>query len=168
MKSTIFDGGKVNILLIAFFDVCQSIFLFGILLYLITEKKAGFGESLPFYYCRSLCILTFWETKCRYLLPYFLFVIPYSVLGYRNLIRQWKSKTVRISLGILAALILMIAVSNFPVITESMKINKDTEAYYEYIHEYNKNFMNFRTDFINASGQPVTCGTRRRLNYCKD
>ena len=62
----------------------------------------------------------------------------------RNLIRQWKSKTVRISLGILAALSLMIAVSNFPVIKESMKINKDTEAYYEYIHEYNKNFMNFR------------------------
>lgn len=27
---------------------------------------------------------------------------------------------------------------------ESMKINNDTEEYYEYIHEYNKNFMNFR------------------------
>ena len=49
-----------------------------------------------------------------------------------------------ICLGILAALSLMIAVSNFPVIKESMKMNKDTEAYYEYIHEYNKNFMNFR------------------------
>ena len=118
MKSTIFDGGKVNILLIAFFDVCQSIFLFGILLYLITEKKAGFGEPLPFLLLIGAFVFwTFWETKCRYLLPYFLFVIPYSVLGYRNLIRQWKSKTVRISLGILAALILMIAVSNFPVIT---------------------------------------------------
>ena len=169
MKSTIFDGGKVNILLIAFFDVCQSIFLFGILLYLITEKKAGFGEPLPFLLLIGAFVFwTFWETKCRSLLSLFLCVVSYSVFGYRILIRQWKSKTVRISLGILAALILMIAVSNFPVITESMKINKDTEAYYEYIHEYNKNFMNFRTDFINASGQPVTCGTRRRLNYCKD
>ena len=58
MKSTIFDGGKVNILLIAFFDVCQSIFLFGILLYLITEKKAGFGRTIAIFTTdRSLCIL---------------------------------------------------------------------------------------------------------------
>lgn len=39
VKSTIFDDGKINILLIAFFDVCQSLYLFGILMYLITEKK---------------------------------------------------------------------------------------------------------------------------------
>ena len=145
VKSTIYDGGKINILLIAFFDVCQSIFLFGILLYLLTEKKADFGELLPFLLLIGAFVFwTFWETKCRYVLPYFLFVMPYSVLGYRNLIRQWKSKAVRISLGIIAALIVLIGVSNFSAITESMKINKDTEAYYEYIHEYNKNFMNFR------------------------
>lgn len=39
VKSTIFDDGKINILLIAFFDVCQSLYLFGILMYLITEKN---------------------------------------------------------------------------------------------------------------------------------
>ena len=39
VKSTIFDDGNINILLIAFFDVCQSLYLFGILMYLITEKK---------------------------------------------------------------------------------------------------------------------------------
>lgn len=145
VKSTIFDGGKINILLIAFFDVCQSIFLFGILMYLITEKKADFGELLPFLLLIGAFVFwTFWETKCRYVLPYFLFVMPYSVIGYRNLIQQWKGKTVRISLGIIAALVLLIGVSNFPVITESMKINKDTEEYYEYIHEYNKNFVNFK------------------------
>lgn len=145
IKSTIFDGGKVNILLIAFFDVCQSIFLFGILLYLITEKKADSGELLPFLLLIGAFVFwTFWETKSRYVLPYFLFVIPYSVIGYRNLLNQWKNKAVRISLGVIAALILFVGVSNFPVVKESMKIDKDTEAYYEYIHEYNKNFMNFR------------------------
>lgn len=145
IKSTIYDGGKVNILLIAVFDVFQSIFLFGILLYLITEKKADFRELLPFLLLIGAFVFwTFWETKCRYVLPYFLFIIPYSVIGYRNLIRQWKSKTVRISLGVIAALILLISVSNFPVIKESMKLGENTEEYYDYIHEYNKNFMNFR------------------------
>ena len=145
IKSTIFDGGKVNILLIAFFDICQSVFLFGILLYLITEKKADSGELLPFLLLiGAFAFWTFWETKSRYVLPYFLLVIPYSVIGYRNLLNQWKSRIVRVSLGVIAALILFISVSNFPIIRESMKIDKDTEAYYEYIHEYNKNFMNFR------------------------
>lgn len=145
VKSTIFDGGKINILLIAFFDVCQSVYLFGILMYLITEKNAGIGELLPFLLVIGAFVFwTFWETKSRYVLPYFLFVMPYSVIGYCNLLRQWKRKIVRVSLGIIAALILLINVSDFSIINESMKINKDTEEYYEYIHEYNKNFMNFR------------------------
>ena len=145
MKSTIFDGGKINILLIAFFDVCQSVYLFGILMYLITEKKAGIGELLPFLLMIGAFVFwTFWETKCRYVLPYFLFVMPYSVIGYCNLLRQWKCKIVRASLGVIVALILLMNVSNFSIMNESMKINNDTEEYYEYIHEYNKNFMNFR------------------------
>lgn len=145
VKSTIFDGGKINILLIAFFDVCQSVYLFGILMYLITEKKAGIGELLPFLLMIGAFVFwTFWETKCRYVLPYFLFVMPYSVIGYCNLLRQWKCKIVRASLGVIVALILLMNVSNFSIMNESMKINNDTEEYYEYIHEYNKNFMNFR------------------------
>ncbi len=60
------------------------------------------------------------------------------------MLRQWKCKIVRASLGVIVALILLMNVSGFSIMNESMKINNDTEEYYEYIHEYNKNFMNFR------------------------
>ena len=49
VKSTIFDDGKINILLIAFFDVCQSLYLFGILMYLITEKKQVLENYCHFF-----------------------------------------------------------------------------------------------------------------------
>ena len=75
---------------------------------------------------------TFWETKCRYVLPYFLFIMPYSVIGYCNLLRQWKCKIVRASLGVIVALILLMNVSGFSIMNESMKINNDTEEYYEF------------------------------------
>ena len=62
--------------------------------------------------------------------------MPYSVIGYCNLLRQWKCKIVRASLGVIVALILLMNVSGFSIMNESMKINNDTEEYYEYIHEF--------------------------------
>lgn len=57
VKSTIFDDGKINILLIAFFDVCQSLYLFGILMYLITEKSRYWRITAISVNDRSLCVL---------------------------------------------------------------------------------------------------------------
>ena len=82
--------------------------------------------------------------KMQICITVFSVIMPYSVIGYCNLLRQWKCKIVRASLGVIVALILLMNVSGFSIMNESMKINNDTEEYYEYIHEYNKNFMNFR------------------------
>lgn len=145
IRSTIFDGGKINILLIAFFDLCQSAFLFGILFYLISEKKPTIEALLPFVlFIGAFLFWTFWESKPRYVLPYFLLLIPYSVTGYRNLLRQLRNRRTLVFLCLLLSAVVFTSLSSLPVIKDSLKISKDTESYYEYIHEYNKNFMNFR------------------------
>lgn len=78
------------------------------------------------------------------MLPYFLFLIPYAFMGYRACLENRKNRRVHISLAVLALLIIGIAFSNNALITGSLKMNEDTEGYYEYIHEFNHNFMNFR------------------------
>lgn len=145
IKSTIFDGGKINILLIAFFDLCQSVFLFGILFYLISVKKSSPEELLPFVlFIGAFFFWTFWESKSRYVLPFFLLLIPYCAVGYRNMVSAFFEKKTLTTIGILLAVLLFLSLSDVPAVEDSLKINKDTEDYYEYIHEYNKNFMNFR------------------------
>jgi len=70
--------------------------------------------------------------------------MPYAFMGYRILADQFKERKMQISLAILALCILFIGFSNAKWIKSSFKIDQDTEDYYEYIHQYNHNFMNLR------------------------
>jgi len=163
IKSTINDGGKINIILIYCFDLCQSVLLFGVLLYLITAQNASINELLfAILFIGGFLFFVFWEAKCQYVLPFFFMLIPYSFIGYRNLIcqgkmmisLQWVSKKPKLqiqgwnrihsALLFLVICIALIAVSDAQWIKDCFKITSDTEAYYKYINEFNKNFTNLR------------------------
>lgn len=149
VKSTINDGGKINILLISLFDIGQSILFFGILMYLIAAGEADWRQLLfCLLFIGGFVFFAFWEAKCQYVLPFFFLLIPYAYLGYhelaKRLIAKEKWNKLYTAVAILCGLMIVIAVSNGQWVQDSFKIHKDTEAYYEYIHQYNQNFLNFR------------------------
>ena len=143
--SAINDGGKLNILLIYVLDIMQSVLLFGILIYFLHTKDRDHRQFIwALLFIGAFAFWTFWEAKSRYVAPYFLFLMPYAFMGYRILADRFKERKIQISLTLLALCILFIGFSNARWIRSSFKINQDTEDYYEYIHQYNHNFMNLR------------------------
>lgn len=149
VRSAINDGGKLNILFICLADVWQSVLLFGILVYLVSADGAGWGELLPaLLFVGGFVFFAFWEAKCQYVVPFFFLLVPYAFPGYQALAewvrgpRRWGPLPAAVAVvGILAA---AIALSDGRWVHDSFKIDHDTEAYYEYIHEYNQNFVNLR------------------------
>lgn len=145
VKSTINDGGKLNILLIYFLDVMQSVMLFGILMYFLLVDETDYRHYIwALLFIGAFVFWMFWEAKSRYVAPYYMFLFPYAVMGYRALAEQITTKKVKITLLVLAICMGLISVTNVNLVTNSLKMTQDTEDYYEYIHEYNHNFMNLR------------------------
>jgi hypothetical protein len=144
VKSTINDGGKMNIILIWILDIAQSVTLFGVLMYLIgCDEKDMRKWMFVILFIGGFVFFTFWEAKCRYVIPFYLMLIPYSYPGYRLLAGQLKEKgfgRLKKACAVLAVVILFIAVTDNQTVCDAFKLNEDTEAYYEYIHEYNHNF----------------------------
>ena len=145
VKSTINDGGKINILAIWYLDVAQSVLLFGILMYFLHGGDADYKQLLwGLLFMGAFAFWMFWEAKARYVAPYLLFLIPYSFMGYRILIQKWREQRVFLSVLALLTLVGFLHFSEAGWVTKGFKINQDTESYYEYIHEYNSNFTNLR------------------------
>lgn len=149
VKSTINDGGKINILLIALFDVVQSALLFGVLMYFITADEIDWRQIIfLLLFIGGFVFFAFWEAKCRYVLPFFYCLIPYSFLGYQSIVEKLKTKRkdcrkMYIGIAVIVILIFVISLSDGQWVNDGFKIYKDTDAYYQYIHQYNNNFMNF-------------------------
>lgn len=143
--SAINDGGKLNILLIYVLDILQSVLLFGILIYFLhTEDRDHRQFIWALLFIGAFVFWTFWEAKSRYVAPYFLFLIPYAFMGYRILADRFREKKIQLSLVILLLCIVFIGFSGSDPVKNSFKMDQDTEDYYEYIHQYNHNFMNLR------------------------
>lgn len=144
VKSVINDGGKLNIVLILILDIAQSVTLFGVLMYLIGNNVRDLRKLLPIIvFIGGFVFFAFWEAKCRYTIPFYFMLIPYSYPGYRLLAEGLKEKgfgRAKKACAVLALLILFICVTDNQTVCDAFKLNDDTDAYYEYIHEYNHNF----------------------------
>lgn len=163
VNSAINDGGKLNILLIYLMDMLQSVTLFGVLIYLLTEKQPDWRQLL-FVICflGAFVFWGIWEAKGRYVVPFYLLLIPYSILGYRQMARlkmirlrltKSEDKTVfgvsglsknYLILAVLLVLIVIIAMSQNAWIADAFKINDMTQEYYDYIHQFGQNLTNLR------------------------
>ena len=82
---------------------------------------------------------TFWEAKCRYAAPFYVMLIPYAYPGYLKLFER-KTKKPVITCAALIFMVLTIAFSNNGFVCNAFKLNSDTDSYYDYIHEFDKNF----------------------------
>ncbi|MDE7113798.1 MAG: glycosyltransferase family 39 protein [Acetatifactor sp.] len=146
VKSTINDGGKLNILLTFFLDVYESVVLFGILLYLAGAKDADIRQLFfVMLLIGAFVFFAVWEAKGRYVAPFYLMAIPCAAAGYQKLLAGGRCfEATKKTALVTAVLAVLIFFCNVGVIDNSMKLGTQSEEYYEYIHEYNSNFINFR------------------------
>lgn len=157
VKSTINDGGKINLILIYLLDIGQSVVLFGVLMYLVgTDEKDLRKLLFIILFIGGFLFFALWEAKCRYTAPFYLMLIPYAWPGYRILTGERRKRggikkdetdarermigRTRIAALVMIVLAVLIAVSDNRLVCDAFKLNDDTESYYEYIHEYDPNF----------------------------
>jgi hypothetical protein len=151
VTSAIIPGGKLNALMLLCFDLFHAVVLFGVLLYLTTEKSATIHQLFfVILFIGGFIFFLFWEAKARYVLPFFFLLIPYAYPGYRKgisgckeLISAIKIKEVPsafkknrglyIVLTLITIMILFILLSNSTYIELLFKTTYDNGQYYNYM-----------------------------------
>ena len=145
VKSVINDGGKANILLTLFLDVFESVVLFGVLLFLVAQKDGVREYLFATLFVGAFVFFAVWEAKGRYVAPFFFMIVPYAAVGYQKLYRGGRRFDItKKAILVLAVLVLIIGLSDSPILNNSIKLGNQSEEYYQYIHEYNHNFEKLR------------------------
>lgn len=151
VKDILYNGGILNTILLLWQDIVQSVLLFGLVLFLIFDKKELKLEKS----CMMIAVLggfifhIFWEGKSQYVLPYYILLFPFSIQGYfvfseylaggvdglngiggrvRGL---WKEGSAKLLAGLIA-LVIVIAVLQGTFLDAVVKLNHDTADYIWY------------------------------------
>lgn len=151
VKDILYNGGVWNTALFLWQDIVQSILLFGLVLFLVFDKRKLKLENS----CMIIAVLggflfhIFWEGKCQYVLPYYILLFPFSVQGYLSSSAYlaggtdglngigsrvrvlWKEGSAKF-LAAVIALVLVIAVLPGDFIGAVMKMGNDTSDYIWY------------------------------------
>lgn len=80
--------------LVEYMDIMQTIILFGTLFYIINNFKEIEFKKLIFaiVFIGGFLFHILWEAKCQYTITYFILLIPYSVIGYSEIIERVRKK----------------------------------------------------------------------------
>ena len=118
---------------IAFLNIMQSIILFGSMLYavntLIEGTFAG-AAVLPLTFIGGFIFHLFWEGKCQYTLPYFMLLLPLSIIGFYSMAKKLSSvsKKYLYKCGVFAVILLFIAI----IFNRFIILNQDNKSYRQY------------------------------------
>ncbi len=76
--------------LVEYMDIMQTIILFGTLFYITNDfKKIDFKKLIfAIIFIGGFLFHILWEAKCQYTITYFILLIPYSVIGYSEIIER--------------------------------------------------------------------------------
>ncbi len=90
-ENILYDGQPLNVLLLLWLDVLQSILYFGIVLYLIFDRKKADLKKAGLIICflGGFLFYLFWEAKCQYIFPYYLLLFPYGIEGFRAALQRF-------------------------------------------------------------------------------
>ena len=92
-KSVVFDG-VLSKVITQYSNILQTLILFGTVLYIFIDYKKIKLTELVFaiIFIGGFIFHIVWEAKCQYTLPYFVLIIPYSVIGYYKLACKLEDK----------------------------------------------------------------------------
>lgn len=118
---------------IAFLNIMQSIILLGSMLYavntLIEGTFAG-AAVLPLTFIGGFIFHLFWEGKCQYTLPYFMLLLPLSIIGFYSMAKKlsYVTKKHLYKCGVFAVILLFIAI----IFNSFIILNQDNKSYRQY------------------------------------
>ena len=94
-KSVLCDG-VLSKVITQYSNILQTIILFGTMLFVIIDfKKIKLTELIfAIIFIGGFIFHIIWEAKCQYTLPYFVLIIPYSVIGYYKFACKFELKNV--------------------------------------------------------------------------
>lgn len=131
-------------------NMAHTLVLFGVTMYILYNfKKSGtvFGyvyTLIPLFFVGGFLFHGFWEMKAQYTLPYFVMLIPISVVGFKAFIKDlyntlidYKNKkrkhilsTASIALIAILAITILIYVLPFSFTSELFKLNDNSYLFY--------------------------------------
>ena len=118
---------------IAFLNIMQSIILLGSMLYAVNtliECTFAGAAVLPLTFIGGFIFHLFWEGKCQYTLPYFMLLLPLSIIGFYSLAKKLSSVTKKhlYKCGVFAVILLFIAI----IFNRFIILNQDNKSYRQY------------------------------------
>lgn len=144
MKDILYSGGIVNTILTVLLDIVQSVYLFGMVLYIMySRKQHELRKAIPLVaFIGGFIFHIFWEAKCQYTIIFFVLLIPYAFEGYRQCVRNigegldkkerasqlMKKKGIWAFGGVLA-LVLIIAVCDNTFFSSTIKLQGEEGDY---------------------------------------
>lgn len=157
MKDILYNGGIINSILLIEMNIMHSIYLFGLLSYVIyfRKKKDLFGLIPLIAFIGAFLFHIVWEAKCQYTIIYFIGLLPYAFAGYRYTItamRNWlqdkkqkwfQKKNYRRYCGAVAVLLLITMIGT--ILTYSLRLSGD-EMDFLWQHKHKSYWR--RADFI--------------------
>lgn len=94
LEKSVLDDGVLSKVITQYSNLLQTIILFGTVLYIVIDyKKIKLPELIfAIIFIGGFIFHIIWEAKCQYTLPYFVLIIPYSVIGYYKLAGKFEKK----------------------------------------------------------------------------
>lgn len=148
MKDFFYNGGIMNTVMYLFLDIIQSIYYFGVVLYLLIGRKKLKLENghLIVVFLGGFLFHFIGEAKSHYVVPYYLMLMPYAVQGYRGMAAKLSKIDLRdkeerkklyqkrsIKKGIiLAVVIIAVSAIQIPVLTNTLKLGGEERDYIWY------------------------------------
>lgn len=116
-----------------YLNILQSIILFGSMLYAVYAlffNSAPASTVLPLTFIGGFIFHIFWEGKCQYTLPYFVLLLPLSIIGFFYMAKVFidfsKKNIYHCAAGLIVLILVTIIFNHFII------INHDNKSYKEY------------------------------------
>lgn len=148
MKDLFYNGGIGNTILYLLLNMMQSVYYFGVVLYLLIKKKEpGLEKShLAVAFLGGFLFHFIGEAKSHYVMPYYLLLMPYAVQGYREMagrlskaevgnlkeVRRLCQKRSAKKGILLMAVIIIISFLKIPAVTNTLKLGGEESDYIWY------------------------------------
>lgn len=148
VKDFFYNGGIMNTIVYLLLDVLQSMYYFGVMLYLLVNGKKMKLEKahLLVVFLGGFLFHFIGEAKSHYVMPYYLMLMPYAIQGYREMTERLakinlhdKGKIKELSKKksfqkgmVLAAVVVIISLLQMPTVTNTLKLGGEESDYIWY------------------------------------
>lgn len=143
------DGASTNMLFYYFFNLVQSMILFGSLCFFVFDaRKLPLPTLIPaIAFIGGFIFQLFWEGKAQYTLLFFIMLFPYAATGLVSLLQRLnmliisnKKKNRYLSkdilfLCIMVCIILIIYAADFTLMDKIIKLGNDDVIYNNYLQQ---------------------------------